>query len=122
MPMTLAVALAGAAGASARYGLDLVFSRDAHHIPWVTFTINISGSFALGLLVAALDAHPHPAVRPAITIGFLGAYTTFSTLSLEAYRLFDRGHVGIAGAYALGSLAAGLAAVTAGVALGRLLA
>jgi CrcB protein len=121
MPVTLAVALAGAAGASARYGLDLVFRRDAHHIPWVTFAINISGSFALGLLVAALDAHPHPAVRPAITIGFLGAYTTFSTLSLEAYRLLDRGHVGLAGAYALGSLAAGLTAVTAGVALGRVL-
>jgi CrcB protein len=49
----------------------------------------------------------------------LGAYTTFSTLSLETYRLLDRGHVALAAAYALGSLAAGLAAVTAGVAAGR---
>jgi CrcB protein len=61
-------------------------------------------------------------VRPAITIGFLGAYTTFSTLSLETYRLLDRGHVALATAYALGSLVAGLAAVTAGVLVGRVLA
>src|SRR5262249_41114930 len=119
MPVFLAVALAGAVGASARYGLDLAFSRDAHHIPWVAFAINISGSFALGVLVAALDAHPHPAARPVLTIGLLGAYTTFSTLSLETYRLLDRGHVALAAGYALGSLAAGLAAVTAGVAVGR---
>ena len=84
MPVFLAVALAGAVGASARYGLDLVFRRDAHHVPWVTFAINVTGSFALGLLVATFDAHPHPSVRPALTIGLLGAYTTFSTLSLEA--------------------------------------
>jgi len=121
MPVFLAVALASAAGASARYGLDLVFRRDAHHIPWVTFAINVSGSFALGLFVAAFDAHPHPAVRPALTIGLLGAYTTFSTLSLETYRLLDRGHVALAAAYALGSLAAGLVALTAGVALARAL-
>ena len=119
MPVFLAVALAGSVGASARYGLDLLFTRDAHHVPWVTFAINMSGSFALGLLVAALDAHPHPAARPALTIGLLGSYTTFSTLSLETYRLLDRGHIALASGYAIGSLAAGLAAVTAGVAIGR---
>src|SRR5437762_1938757 len=40
MPVSLAVALAGAVGASARYGLDLLFTRDAHHLPWVTFAIS----------------------------------------------------------------------------------
>jgi CrcB protein len=119
MPISLLVALAGAAGAVARYGLDLTFRRDAHHVPWVTFAINVSGSFLLGIAVAALDAHPHAAVRPAITIGLLGAFTTFSTLSLETYRLLDRGHVPLAFAYSLGSLAAGLAAVTLGVLAGR---
>jgi CrcB protein len=122
VPVFVAVAIAGALGATARYGLDVVFRRDAHHVPWVTLAINLSGSFVLGLVVAELDAHPHPAVRPAITIGFLGAYTTFSTLSLETYRLLDRGHVALATAYALGSLVAGLAAVTAGVLVGRVLA
>jgi fluoride exporter len=119
MPVFVYVALAGAAGAVARYGLDLHFSRDAHHIPWVTFAINVGGSFALGAVVAVLDAHPHAALRPGITIGLLGAFTTFSTFSLETYRLLDRGHVSLACAYSLGSLAAGLAAVTLGVCAGR---
>jgi fluoride exporter len=122
MPVTLAVALAGALGATARYGLDVVFKRDPHHVPWVTIAINLSGSFVLGLVVAELDRHPHPAVRPAVTIGFLGAYTTFSTLSLETYRMLDRGHVTLALAYAFGSVVAGLVAVAAGVALGRVVA
>jgi fluoride exporter len=115
MPVFLAVALAGAAGAGARYGLDLLFRRDAHHVPWVTFAINVGGSFVLGAVVATLDAHPHAAARPAITIGFLGAFTTFSTLSLETYRLLDRGHLAVAAAYSLGSLASGLTALSLGV-------
>jgi fluoride exporter len=94
VPVFLTVALAGAAGAAARYGLDRLFSRDAHHVPWVTFVITVGGSFVLGAVVSTLDAHPHPAARPAITIGFLGAFT-------------------------LGSLAAGLAALSAGVFLAR---
>jgi CrcB protein len=122
MPVVLGVALAGAAGAAARYGLDVLFRRDAHHVPWVTFAINVGGSFVLGTLVAVLDAHPHPTVRPVLTVGLLGAFTTFSTLSLETYRLVDRGHLGLAGAYSLGSLAAGLAAVSVGVGVGRTLA
>ena len=120
MPVYIVVAVAGALGASARYGLDLAFSRDAHHVPWVTFAINVGGSFALGAVVAIFDAHPHATVRPALTIGLLGAFTTFSTLSLETYRLLDRGHLALTGAYAAGSFGAGLAAVTLGVALGRL--
>jgi CrcB protein len=119
MPVSFLVALAGAAGAAGRYGLDLAFSRDAHHVPWVTFAINVGGSFVLGAVVAVLDAHPHATFRPAITIGLLGAFTTFSTLSLETYRLLDRGHLALAAAYSVGSLAAGLAAVSLGVALGR---
>jgi fluoride exporter len=119
MPVFLLVAIAGAVGAAGRYGLDLAFSRDAHHIPWVTFAINVGGSFALGVVVAVLDAHPHGTLRPTVTIGLLGAFTTFSTLSLETYRLLDRGHLALAAAYSAGSLAAGLAALTLGVALGR---
>src|SRR5262249_46098259 len=95
--------------------LDLTFSRDAHHVPWVTFVINVGGSLLIGAVVAVLDAHPHATLRPAITIGLFGGFTTFSTLSLETYRLLDRGHVALAAGYSLGCLAAGLAAVTAGV-------
>jgi CrcB protein len=122
MPVFVLVAIAGAAGTAVRYQLDLSFSRDAHHVPWVTFAINVGGAFAIGVIVAVLDAHPHAAVRPALTIGLLGGFTTFSTLSLETYRLLDRGHLALAAAYSLGSLAAGLATVTLGVAVGRVLA
>jgi fluoride exporter len=121
MPIFLLVAIAGAAGATARYGLDLTFSRDAHHVPWVTFAINVGGSLALGAVVAVFDAHPHAALRPAITIGLLGSFTTFSTLSLETHRLLDRGHVALAAGYSLGSLAAGLAAVAVGVYAARVI-
>ena len=121
MPVYVLVAVAGALGATARYGLDLSFSRDPHQVPWITFAINVGGSFALGAVVAILDAHPHATLRPALTIGLLGAFTTFSTFSLETYRLLDRGHVALASAYSLGSLAAGLAAVTTGVYAARLL-
>src|SRR3982750_859703 len=103
MPIVLLVALAGAAGAAARYGLDLRFARAAHHGPGGAFAINVSGSFLLGAIVAVLDAHPHSTLRPALTIGLLGAFTTFSTLSLETYRLLDRGHLALASAYSLGS-------------------
>ena len=98
MPVLLFVALAGAAGAAGRYKLDLTFARDAHHVPWVTFAINVGGSLLLGAIVAVLDAHPHPTLRPALTIGRLGGFTTFSTFSLETYRLLDRGHVALASA------------------------
>jgi fluoride exporter len=87
----------------------------------VTFGINVGGSLLLGAVVAVLDVHPHATLRPTITIGLLGAFTTFSTLSLETYRLLDRGHLVLGCAYSLGSLAVGLTAVTLGVLAGRAL-
>ncbi len=60
-----------------------------------------------------------PALRTSVTIGFLGAYTTFSTLALETFRLVEDGALGAAALNALGSLAVGLVAVWLGVSLGR---
>ena len=122
MPTVLAVAIAGAAGALARYGLDGLISRRAPtSFPWGTFAINVSGSFLLGLLFVVMTERfrPDPWLRSAVTIGFLGAYTTFSTLSLETYRLAEDGAYGLALANVLGSVATGLAALYAGVVLGR---
>jgi fluoride exporter len=122
MPITLAIGLAGALGALARYWLDGVVSRRAGGgFPWGTFAINVSGSFLLGLLFTLLTERYRvdPWIRSALTIGFLGAYTTFSTLSLETYRLLEDGAVALAMANALGTLAAGLAALYVGVVLGR---
>jgi len=120
----VAIAVAGAVGALARYGLDgFVSRRQRGAFPWGTFVVNVSGAFVLGLLftLATERWSLAPWLRSALTIGFLGAYTTFSTLSLETYRLAADKALGLAAANMLGSCAAGLAAVYAGVVLARAL-
>jgi fluoride exporter len=122
MRVAVAIAVAGAPGALGRYGLDGAISRRAPtSFPWGTFAVNISGSFLLGLafVVTTERFRPDPWLRSALTIGLLGAYTTFSTVNLETYRLVEDGAYGLALANALGSLGAGLVAVYAGVVIGR---
>ena len=124
MRTAVAIAVAGAVGALARYGLEGVVSRrTAGAFPWGTFVVNVSGAFVLGFVFTLMTEQFSVAawIRGAITIGFLGAYTTFSTLSFETYRLFEDGAAGIAVANALGSIAAGLGAVYLGVVAGRAL-
>jgi CrcB protein len=120
----VAIAIAGALGALARYGVDgLVSRRLPAAFPWGTFVVNISGAFVLGLLMTLMTEQltTAPWLRAALTIGLLGAYTTFSTLSYETYRLLEDGAVGLAAANMLGSMAAGLFAVYLGVVAGRAL-
>ena len=124
MRTAVAIAVAGALGALARYGLEgLVSRRLPGAFPWGTFVVNVSGAFVLGFIFTVMTEHltAAPWIRGAITIGFLGAYTTFSTLSFETYRLAEDGALGIAAANAFGSLAAGLAAVYLGVVAARAL-
>jgi len=124
MRTAVAIALAGAVGALARYGLEGYVSRRAPGaFPWGTFAVNVSGAFVLGFIFTVMTEQfsVAPWIRGAVTIGFLGAYTTFSTLSFETYRLAEDGALGIAAANALGSLAAGLGAVYLGVVAGRAL-
>jgi CrcB protein len=122
MPIPVAIALAGALGALARYGLDGLVATRSGGFPWGTFVVNISGSFVLGLAFTLLTERYRvdPWIRSGITIGLLGAYTTFSTLSLETFRLFEDGAYGLAFANAVGSLVAGLAAVYVGIVCGRI--
>lgn len=122
MTAVVGIALAGSLGALARYGLDGLVGQHAHGaFPWGTFVVNVSGSFALGFLFVVLTERStvDPSVRSAITIGFLGAYTTFSTLSFETYRLLEDGARALAFANALGSMTAGLLAVYVGVVAAR---
>lgn len=120
----LGVAVAGALGALARYGLGgWLANRFPSSFPVETLVINVSGSLVLGFLFVLLTERflPHPALRTALTVGFLGAYTTFSTFSLETFHLIEDGAVGLALGNVLASVAAGLAAVYLGVVVGRAL-
>ena len=123
MRAAVGIAIAGAAGALARYGLEGVISRRATGFPWGTFVVNITGAFLLGLLFTVLTERltVAPWLRSTLTIGFLGAYTTFSTLSLETFRLIEDGSFLLAALNGLGSLVVGLVAVYAGVVLGRVI-
>lgn len=123
---TLWVGLGGFLGANARYWLGgWVQARWGAHFPWATFVINISGSLVLGLLVtlaAEQFATPRsPALRLGAAVGFVGAYTTFSTFEYETLALVEAGAWPRALANAFGSLAAGFIAVWLGALLGRAL-
>jgi fluoride exporter len=116
-----AVALGGALGTPARYGISLAVHVTPGTFPWGTFWTNVSGSFALGLLLTFLLERFPPSrfLRPFVATGFLGAFTTYSTFAVETDLLVKNGHVDVAAAYALGSLAAGLMAVWVGIVLAR---
>jgi CrcB protein len=121
----LLVGLGGFAGADARYLIDgWVAERVAGPFPWGTFVINISGSFAVGVLFGlAIERAILPAdIRAPLMIGFFGAYTTFSTLMLETWRLWENGAQTQALLNLVGSSMVGIVAVVAGLALARGLA
>jgi len=123
LPLVL-IAAGGAAGAVTRYLVDSAVSeRLGGAFPWGTFVVNGTGSFVLGLLFAlAIERAVLPAsIRGPVLIGFIGAYTTFSTLMLESWRLAEDGAVMLAFANIAGSALIGLVAVFAGLAIGRAL-
>ncbi len=123
--MTLVlIAVGGAAGAVSRYVLQgWVQEVSGGRFPWGTFAVNISGSFLLGLVFAlAMDRSVlAPEVRVPVMIGFIGSYTTFSTLMLESWRLVEEGDYLFMFGNLIGSVVIGMLAVVAGLALGRLL-
>lgn len=110
------VAAGGALGSVARYLTILGAARAfGPAFPWGTLAVNVAGSFAIGVLAVLLLGPKGPApVSPLLIAGFLGGFTTFSTFSLDALRLWQDGHVGEAAAYVAGSVALSLFAVAAG--------
>ncbi|HMA14937.1 MAG: fluoride efflux transporter CrcB [Bacteroidota bacterium] len=119
-----AVALGGACGAVARY---FVVSQIGHWagtgFPFGTLAVNVAGSFAMGLIVelSALAWLPSPELRAFLTVGFLGAFTTFSAFSLDAALLYERGELLPAAAYVAGSVVLSVGAFFAALALVRAL-
>lgn len=119
--LLIIVGVGGALGAMARFGLSgWVQGFVNSTFPLGTMVVNIIGSFLLGLSLYLLESTaPTTEVRSFITIGFLGAFTTFSTFSYEALVLFQGGEWGRGTLYTGGSLVLGLMGVLAGLGLGH---
>ena len=113
------VGVAGLAGVMARYGITKM-TLHTESLLWATVGINIAGSFMLGLLAA--EHWFSRDVREAIGVGFLGGFTTFSTFSVQIVLEVDAGRSDRAALYLAASVIGGLAAATAGYALGRKIA
>lgn len=116
--LLIAVAAGGAVGAVGRY---LVVSGVGHWIghgfPWGTLVVNVLGSIAMGVLVEVMAVvwSPSPEVRALLVVGVLGAFTTFSTFSLDVVVLIDRGELLPALAYILASVVLCVAGLYAGM-------
>ena len=110
---------AAGVGAPARYLLDgWVVRRTTVGFPWGTLAVNLTGCLLLGLLTGLGRHHGlDPTTRTILGTGGLGAYTTFSTFSVETVRLAEEGALGQAGANVAASSLLGLAAAVAGLAL-----
>jgi len=116
-----AIAVGGALGASARYGMAQLITVPPDSFPWATFWTNVTGSLALGVVLGlVLERFPSSRyARAFAATGFLGAYTTYSTFAVETDLLVKDGHAGIAVAYVIASFVAGFAAVFVGMWLAR---
>lgn len=114
----LLVALAGAAGALSRWGIGSW--AGGRTLPWHTLGINVAGSFALGLLLRTADLRGWPdSTVVVLGVGFLGAFTTFSTFSVEAFTLLRDERAAAALGYVAATMALGILAAAAGWAAAR---
>ena len=116
------VALGGAIGSAARYGVNVWSGRLlGSEFPWATLAVNVIGCFAMGLLIElmALKLNVSLETRAFLTTGILGGFTTFSAFSLDFALLIERKTFALAGAYAAGSVLLSLAAVFLGLYLVR---
>lgn len=120
---TLIVFLGAGLGGGFRHGVNVAVARllPGLAFPLATIIINVLGSFLMGVLAegfALRGAAGHPA-RLFLTTGVLGGFTTFSTFSLDAISLYQRGEVAASAGYVAASVAAGLLGLVAGIALTR---
>lgn len=120
MTTLLQVALGGALGASGRYLTGVAASRlMGPGFPWGTLTVNILGSFVMGVIVVVLGHYSANRFAPFLMTGILGGFTTFSAFSLDAVTLWERGQVSVAALYVGASVLLSLAALFAGLIFAR---
>ena len=117
MQRALAVVAAGAAGALLRYWIGAAVG--VRTFPWATLLVNLAGSFALGFVLGGPSTRWSTTTTAAATVGFLGAFTTFSTFAYEATALVRAGRPAVAAGYVTASVLLGLAASAAGFLVGR---
>ena len=118
--MIWAIALGGAAGTVARYLLSLGMQRTSNEFPFGTFLINVTGSFLIGMLARVLSTPgSNPVLRAALTIGFCGGFTTFSTFSAEFVNLVEQGRALRAIVYVVASVTVGVSATLFGLFVGN---
>jgi fluoride exporter len=118
----LLVFFGGGLGATLRHLINLTCARCIGiGLPWGTFIINISGSTVMGLIAGylAFKGEASQPWRLFIMTGVLGGYTTFSAFSLDTALLYERGELGLAAAYVLGSVVLSIAGLFAGLAVMR---
>ncbi|WP_134680231.1 fluoride efflux transporter CrcB [Paracoccus ravus] len=115
----LQVALGGALGSMARYGVTILAGRISPAFPLGTLTVNIVGCFVMGLLAAIIAHRGGQHLAPLALTGMLGGFTTFSAFALDTMVLWERGAALTAAGYVLASVVISLLAVLAGLAIGR---
>ncbi|HCP01434.1 MAG: fluoride efflux transporter CrcB [Alphaproteobacteria bacterium] len=123
MNILFAIAVGGAAGALGRHFVNVgIAASFGLGIPWGTFVVNVCGSFVMGMLVHVMSTAwtVSPELRALLTVGGLGAFTTFSTFSLDAVALYERGQVMFAAVYVLASVVGAIGALLIGLRLARL--
>jgi len=116
------VFVGGGIGAMLRHAVNGIAARHPNlQFPWGTFFVNVTGSLVMGLVAGylALRTDLPASVRLFLATGILGGYTTFSAFSLEAALLIERGQLGLAASYVLGSVALSIGALFAGLAIAR---
>ena len=124
MLQVIAIACGGALGALSRYFvIGLVTEWLGKDFPFGTLFVNVLGSFLIGILyvVVVLKMHVSPELKSILVVGFLGAFTTFSTFSLEAFNFISQGLLLSAVTYILSSVILCILAVWAGVSLAKLI-
>jgi fluoride exporter len=115
------VAVGGILGSLGRYAVGVALPHAPGAFPWATFAVNVTGAFAMGLLVAYLVDRPgvHRLARPFVGVGVLGGWTTFSALAVDVLQLGTHQQVPVAVLYVAATFVVGTLAVAVGSVLGQ---
>lgn len=117
------VALGGAIGACGRYGVTLAMAGKTQPFPWATLTVNVVGSAVMAIMYVLLVEKPMLPLwlKPLVMTGMLGAFTTFSTFSMEAVLLLQKGAIISASGYVIANACVSILAFCAALTITRIL-